>query len=102
MSDQKRSLHEVLLLKLRMAMIGITRSRPGNPALIADLLDSLFLGKMKATDAHKVAEDLAYLPDRLKSVGLTQIAEFAEEVLSDLRGREEEEKTEEVVALHEQ
>lgn len=56
---------------------------------------------MKAEHARQIATDHAGLPELLKSVGQTHLAEFAQEVLDDLCGREDEkkqEKTEESIA----
>ena len=95
MSDQKRSLHEVLSSKLVTAPVGITSDlASAKAAEVMTILDTLLKGKMKAADAHKIAEDHAGLPELLKSAGQPHLAEFAEEVLNDLRGREDEKKQE--------
>ena len=102
MSDQKRPLHEVLSSKLVTAPVGINSDlASAKAAEVMTLLDALQKGKMTAADAHKIAEDHAGLPELLSSAGQTHLAEFAKEVLADLRGREDEkkqEKTEEAVA----
>ncbi|OHA92137.1 MAG: hypothetical protein A3D49_01480 [Candidatus Zambryskibacteria bacterium RIFCSPHIGHO2_02_FULL_43_37] len=48
--------------------------------------------RFKAADAHKIAEDHAGLPGMLRSIRMSGLAEFAEEVLADLRGRKDEKK----------
>ena len=102
MSDQKRPFHEVLSFKLITAPVGITSDlASAKAAEVMTILDTLQKGKMKAEHAHQIATDHAGLPELLKSAGQTHLAAFAEEVLNDLRGREDEkkqEKTEEPVA----
>ncbi len=95
MSDQKRPLHEVLSSKLVVAPVGINSCLASvQAAEVMIILDTLQKGKMKAADAHKIAEDHAGLPELLKSAGQQDLAEFAEKVLDDLRGREDEKKQE--------
>lgn len=103
MSDQKRPLHEVLSARLVTAPIGITSNlASAKAAEVMTILDALLHGKMKASDAHKIAEDHAGLPEILKSSGQVHLAMFAEEVLADLSGREDEKKQEKQgVAVHE-
>ena len=94
--SQKRPLHEVLSSKLVTAPVGIKSDlASAKAAEVMTILDALQRGKMKAADAHKIAEDHAGLPELLKSAGQLHLAEFAEEVLNDLRGREDEKKSEE-------
>ncbi|OHA91395.1 MAG: hypothetical protein A2758_02970 [Candidatus Zambryskibacteria bacterium RIFCSPHIGHO2_01_FULL_49_18] len=98
MSQEKRPLHEVLSHKLIFAPIGIAEEMKRGELMT--ILDTLRQGKMKAADAHKIAEDHAGLPELLKSAGKIHLAQFAQEVLDDLAGRQDEkkqEKTEEVV-----
>lgn len=91
MSDQKLPLHQVLFNKINLATVGVTKNYKANPFVIRELLDTLSRGKLKAVDAHKIADDLAGLPKLFKSADQSNLAEFAEEVLNDLRGREDEE-----------
>ena len=95
MSDQKRSLHEVLSSKLVTAPVGITSDlASAKAAEVMTILDTLLKGKMKAADAHKIAEDHAELPATLDSVGQRTLAEVAKQVLEDLAGRQDERKQE--------
>ena len=97
MSDQKKPLHEVLSTKLITAPVGITSSlASAKAAEVMTILDTLLKGKMKAADAHKIAEDHAGLPDLLIDALQLQLAEFAREVLDDLKAREDEKKAETV------
>ena len=102
----KRPLHEVLSFKLMIAPVGIMSDfASAKAADVMTLLDVLHHGKMPTNAAHQIAKDHAGLPELLRSAGQTRLASFAEEVLNDLRGREDEKKQEKVeqpVAVHEQ
>ena len=93
--DQKLPLHEVLSRKLITAPVGITSNlASAKAAEVMTILDALLQGKMKAADARKIAEDHAGLPSLLISAGQADLAAFAEEVILDLHGREDEKKSE--------
>ncbi len=91
MTDYKRPFHEVLSHKLVFAPIGLTTDASSERVSeIMTILDVLERSHMKASDAHKIAEDHAGLPDLLRSVGQNALADCAEEVLADLKAREDE------------
>lgn len=73
-------------------MIRSSGIRPEDSIELKTILETLYRAKMKVADALAFAEDHADLPELLKSIGQHKLAEFAGEVLSDLRGREDEKK----------
>ena len=96
MSDQKRPFHEVLSQKLIIVPVGITSDlASAKAAEVMTILDTLYKGKMPAAAAHEIAEFHAGLPTLLADSGQKYLAEFAEEVLDDLKGREDKKKQEE-------
>lgn len=95
MSGEKQPLHQVLSQKLVFAPVSITGGlASAKVAEVMTILDTLYKGKMKAVDAHKIAELHADLPTLLADFGQRNLARFAEEVLNDLKGREDEKKQE--------
>jgi hypothetical protein len=94
MSEEKRPLHEVISSKLVTATMGVGTEHQANSPIVYEFLDSLRQGKMKAADAHMLAERHAELPVQLKDAGQVMLAKFAEEVVLDLQGREDEKKQE--------
>ena len=96
-SDGKELLHHLISQKLIMAPVGITSDlETAKAGEMMTLLDLLLKGKMKAADAHTIAQLHAGLPGILTEVGQKDLARFAEEVLADLRGRKDEVKPEQV------
>ena len=90
MSGEKQPLHHVLSQKLILAPVGITSNlASAKAAEVMTILDTLLKGKMKAADAHMIAELHAGLPTLLSVSGQKELAAFAEEVLADLKGRED-------------
>lgn len=95
MANQKKPLHEVLMTKLALAVVGITGDLASAKVVeVMTILDVLHKGKMKATDAHMVAELHTGLPELLKFAGQTKLAALAALTLDDLKGREDEKKQE--------
>ena len=95
MSSEKQPLHQVLSQKLILAPVGITSDiASAKAAEVMTILDTLYKGKMKAADAHMIAELHAGLPSLLIAAGQADLALLAEEVILDLKGREDEKKQE--------
>jgi|SRR3989344_1312819 len=95
MPEPKKPFHEVVGFKLLTAPIGITGGlEREKTAEVMTLLGILEESKMPATAAHKIAEDNHRLPELLRDIGQTTLAELADVVLKDLRGRQDEPKKE--------
>ena len=95
MSTEKQALHHVLSQMLILAPVGITSDlRSAKVAEVMPILTALQRGKMKAADAHMIAEIHAGLPILLTSAGQANLALLAEEVILDLHGRMDEKKEE--------
>lgn len=91
--SERPPLHEVLSNKLIFAPVGIANNDVKVGEMMT-ILDTLRQGNMKAADAHKIAEEHGDLPELLRSAGQKNLADFAEEVLENLKGREDEKKQE--------
>ncbi|GEM_PF-3952999 len=91
--DEKKLFHEVLAKKLGNASVGIG-SNPVSPDVVTaiTILEALKEGKMPADAAHKIAIDFTNLPALFRGLGHVRLAEFTEDVLNDLKGREDEKK----------
>ena len=93
---QKQPFHEVLSGRLGILAIAMRSGiRPEDSIELKVIFETLFRAKMKAAHARQITEDHADLIELLRSAGQMQLAEFAEEVFADLRGREDEKKQEE-------
>lgn len=88
---EKRLFHQVISRMLHTAPIGINNDLNSAKATeVLTLLSILQQSKMPATTAHEIANAHNYLPEMLKEVGLTSLADCAEEVLTDLVRRRDE------------
>jgi hypothetical protein len=94
MLDQKLPFHEVLSRKLITAPVGIRSDRAEEKiANLMLILEVLYGSKMPAAAAHKIAEDNATVPDTLSKAHVdVVVVEFYQEVLDDLKNREDEKK----------
>ncbi len=94
-TKKKIPFHETIAKMLLTAPIGITHDlHTAKAAEVMTLLGILEASKMPAAAAHQIAEDFKYLPKILSDVGQIRLTEFATLVLDDLKGREDEKKTE--------
>ena len=93
MADMKKPFHEVLSTELDIAVLEVLRNL-GTEKEVKFILEVLFAGKMPASAAHQIAEYYAGLPSLLSKAGWNNLSKFAEEVLADLRNREDEKKQE--------
>lgn len=93
MTEAKRPFHQILSEMLITAPVGITAElRCPKAAEVMTILRALHKGEMRAEYAHKIAEDYDYLPVLLRNTGQLSVAEFAEYVFEDLKGREDEDR----------
>ena len=98
MADLKKPFHEGLSTELDIAVLEVLRNL-GTEKEVKFILEVLFAGKMPASAAHQIAEYYAGLPSLLSKAGWNNLSKFAEEVLADLRNRDDEKKQEEPSAL---
>ena len=90
MAKEKKPFHEAVSYRLMTAPVGIsTDLRDAKAAEVMAYLTILSDSKMPATAAHQLAKDHEALPGLLNQAGQAMLAEFAAEVLVDLRGRED-------------
>ena len=94
MANQKKPFHEVLSTRLDIATYRISRNfgHAREAEEVEIILNILLASKMLAGAAHQFAEYFANLPGLLTKAGEPDLAKFAERVLADLRGREDEKK----------
>ena len=91
MAEEKIPLHELLSEKL-IAMTSNLAEERYKVSFAYEVLEMLQRGKMKASDAHQLAERHDELPAQLETAGQKGLAGFAREVLEDLRGRKDEKR----------
>lgn len=99
MSSKREPAHQVVLFQLHLATVEITKENKANPAVVKVLLDSLSRMEMKTEHAHEVAASLVKTRERLTEAGQLEEAEFAHEVITELRDRKDEEKKPEQSAV---
>ena len=91
MANQKRPFHEILSTRLDIAALKVSRHL-GAEKEVEIILDVLLASKMPAWAAHQIARYFTNLPGLLFKNGWDNLSKFAEEVLNDLKSREDEEK----------
>ena len=91
MADMKKPFHKVLSTRLDIAALKVSRHL-GAEKEVRIILEVLLASKMPATAACQIAGYFVNLPDLLAKAGEPDLAKFAEEVLNDLKSREDEEK----------
>ena len=93
MANQKKPFHEVLSTQIHEVSLGMSSDHASLKAgQMEAVLIVLLKGKMPASAAHQIAEDHTGLPVFLVKAGHVGLSVFAEEVLADLKGREDEKK----------
>jgi len=91
MANQKKPFHEVLSKKPLIAtLVGAgVNFTSAKAAEVRTILDVLLASKMPAAAAHQIASDHLGLPSFLTEVGEGYLSRFAEEVLANLKGCED-------------
>lgn len=81
---------EAMFVVIMVEVSAIThRNDPRNTDRFTDLMDTLWQSEMQARDAHELALVLSNMPEFLRGLGMNTLAKHAEDVLTDLRGRED-------------
>ena len=93
MIDQKKPFHEVLSTRLDIATVGVSGGS-WSVREVKLILDVLLASRMPAWAAHQIARYFANLPSLLARAGVPDLAKFAEEVLNDLKKRDDEKEEE--------
>ncbi len=88
--------HEVALQRIQAIVDRFDRRNTGGNSAVVDanvlqeILETLMEVKMRAEDAHRLAEGLSFLRERVEEVGYSLLVSLSERVIENLRSRQDE------------